>query len=238
MSKARTPRPWTVTPHGPLQKLEDNLWVVDSPSPALPGAFRRMCVVRREDGDLVFFHAVPVTDEVLSELRAWGRPASLLLGHHEHAVDAHAFREKLGLKAYAPAACAEKVRERVELAGTLQDFRGDATVRAFDTPGTKRGDTTLEVKSGGGARVSLLFSDAIQNSDPAVTPLVFRLLGFAGGPKVTPLFRLAFMSDRAALREALQRWADTPNLARLVPCHGRIVERDAAEALRAAARAL
>lgn len=33
---AKSPRPWTVTPHSPIQKLEENLWVVTSNVPGTP----------------------------------------------------------------------------------------------------------------------------------------------------------------------------------------------------------
>ncbi|HET8732485.1 MAG TPA: hypothetical protein VFM45_01810, partial [Anaeromyxobacteraceae bacterium] len=58
----RRPRPWTVLPHGPLERLEENLHVVDGWVPGIRGLRRRMAVVRRSDGGLVFFNAVPVDE--------------------------------------------------------------------------------------------------------------------------------------------------------------------------------
>ena len=52
-------RAWIVQPHGPIEKLEDNLWTVRGKVPGVPGFTRRMSIVRRDDGSLV----VRVTDD-------------------------------------------------------------------------------------------------------------------------------------------------------------------------------
>ena len=101
---------------------------------------------------------------------------------------------------------------------------------AFD--GTKSGDPVEIVRSR--ERVSLVFSDVIQAHGDAQS-LFFRLLGFKGDARVVPLFRLLFTRDRAALKAHLLRLAEIPGLARLIPCHGAVVEADAAGALRRAA---
>src|SRR3954467_1700297 len=86
MAKAR--RSWIVTKHGPLQKIEDNLWAVEGKVPGVP-IQRRMVIARKGDGSLVFFHAIPLDDKTLEEVRSLGKPAYLVLGHHQHAIDAH-----------------------------------------------------------------------------------------------------------------------------------------------------
>jgi hypothetical protein len=45
---AKAPRPWIVTRHGPIEKLEDNLWVVEGDVPGVPFR-RRMSIIRRGD---------------------------------------------------------------------------------------------------------------------------------------------------------------------------------------------
>ena len=106
-------------------------------------------------------------------------------------------------------------------------------------PGSRFNEPMAIVRSGSGARVSLLFCDAIDNNPRAGSPLFMRLLGFTGeGPKVVFAFRLLFMTDRAALKSALLRWSDIPNLSRIVPFHGVILEKGAREAMRRAANEL
>ena len=65
-------RPWTVTPHDPLVRHEDNLWSVEGFVPGAPFR-RRMTIARRADGTLIFFHAVPLEEKVLTEVQALGR---------------------------------------------------------------------------------------------------------------------------------------------------------------------
>jgi hypothetical protein len=229
-------RPWTVTPHGPIEKIDDNLWALSSPVPgSIPIGTRRMIIVKRSTGDLLFYNAVPMDEPTLAAIKAWGRPAILVVTHDQHCIDAHGFREKLGLAAYGPKACDAKVRERVELAGNIEDVPPDPTTRFETLEGVKSGEPVMFVTSGGG--VSLVYSDVFQNNNKASIPFMFRLMGFVG-PRTPPLFKMLFVKDKAALRAQLTKWAQTPNLKRLVPTHGELVEHDAAALLRTVAEGL
>lgn len=228
----RTERPWTVSPHSPLQKLADNLWVVESQVPGVPMG-RRMCIVRRGDGRLDFFHAIPLEDAALAEVTAWGRPAHLVIGHDNHGIDAAAFRQKLGVKLFGPKECLGKLRARWGEVGALEDLARDPAVEFFSAQGVKHGDATGLVRSADGA--SLLFSDALMNMPTG--SLGLRLAGFVGGPRVPLVFRLVFTRDKAALKAQLSALAKTPGLTRLVPCHGDIVAADAAGTLERAVAA-
>jgi hypothetical protein len=231
---SRPSRPWTVSSHGPLLKLEPNLWVVEGAVPVPGGIKRRMAVVRRDDGSLLFFHAMPLDEPAMDELAAWGRPGALVLGHDQHAIDAEPFAKRLGLAIYGPGPNLDKLKARgLPIAGSLADLPADANVRFEEAEGTKTGEAVGIVTSG--ERVSLLFADCCQNSPPDGMLFPLRMLGFAGGPKVVPVFRFLFMSDRERLRAHLERLAALPGLARLVPFHGSIVEDEPAAALRKAA---
>ena len=214
------PRPWTVSPHGPIERLEDNLWVVEGTVPTPGGIRRRMAIIKRSDGSLLFFHAIPLADEALAEVLAWGTPAVVVVGHDQHCIDAAPFAEKLGLTIFGPAANAAKLRARLPLAGTLAELPAD--------PGIMRS----------GDRVTVMFSDCIQHSPPEGMAFPLRWLGFSGGPKVVPVFRFLFMNDRAALKAHLDRLASTPGLVRVLPFHGTVVTTDAAGSLRTAASTL
>lgn len=184
----------------------------------------------------MFFNAMPLRDEVLEEVREWGRPSMLVVPNHQHMIDAHAFREKLGLKLYGPAECAKKIQARAELAGGLDAITTDGEVAVHPLRGVKLGEPAIVVPSASG-RVSLLFGDVIQNTPKASLPLPFRLMGFGGGPKVVPVFKALFVSDVARLKEHLTEWSECPGLSRLVPSHGDIVDTEASATLKAAASA-
>jgi hypothetical protein len=232
---AKEKRGWIVAEHSPLQQLDDNLWAIDGNVPKVP-VKRRMCIVRMLDGSLLFVHAIPVDDATLEQIKSLGRPAYLIVGHDQHCIDADAFQKKLGLKVYGPKACEAKLRERVDLAGTLEAFPADASVTVESVPGTKQGESMVTVRSGD--RTSLLFSDVIQNNPKEKMPVLFRIMGFAGGPKVVWVFRKMFIENRSDLKAALAKWAALPGLARLIPVHGAIVDRDPSTALAGAAAGL
>lgn len=233
-----SPRPWIVTPHRPIAVHEENLWSVESAVPGFPagtGMDRRMTIVRLGDGRLVFHNAVPLDEEALARVRAWGKPAILVVPMHLHALDAPAFADKLGLLAFTSAVTRERVAAMMPIAGALADLPLDDSVHCEPLAGTKFGEAAYVVKSG--ARTSLLFCDAIQNSRPGrgVNGFMFKLMGFTGDElKAPPFYKVRAVSDKAALKRDLLRLADTPSLTRLIPSHGLVVDRDPAAALRTA----
>jgi hypothetical protein len=233
---ARAPRPWTVTRHDPIEKLEDNLWTVNGDVPGVPFR-RRMSIVRRSDGTLLFFNAVPLEDAALAEVTAWGKPAILVVPHDQHMIDARAFAEKLGVKVYGPKECDAKARQKADMAGTLDMIPPDPAIEIHTVRGVKNGEPALIVHHGAGG-VSLLFSDVIMNNAKSSIGFLPRMMGFAGSVKIVPLFRVMYLKDRPALKAQLQQWAGLPDLARLVPCHGDVVSAGVPEALRTAASTL
>jgi hypothetical protein len=232
------PRPWIVTRHDSIEKLEENLWTVNGDVPGFPPAarfHRRMQIVKLSDGRLAFHNAVPLEDAALAEVRAWGKPAILIVPHHLHAMDAHSFQAKLGLSAFTARQALEKVKATVDVAGTLEDLPKDPALRCEPLSGTKFGEAAYLVRSG--ARATLVFCDAIMNSRPGggFAGFVFNVLGATGPePRISWMYRLRAVSDTVALKRDLMRLAETPGLVRLVPSHGEIVDRDPAGAIRRA----
>jgi hypothetical protein len=229
----KPPRPWTVLRHGLLEKIDDNLWCVESDVPGIPGLKRRMSIVRRSDGDLLFYNAVPVGDSALAEIRALGKPAYLVIPQHLHMMDAHAFRERLGVRVYSPARTRALVSARVEVDGTFPDLPKDPGLALDTVAGFKTGEGLAIVRSG--PRVTLLFANVVLNvrRGPGLAGLLFHLLDFTGDkPKLPIPVRLRVLRGRHALQAQLKQLAATPGLARIVPSHGAIVDQDPSGVLR------
>lgn len=227
---AKQERPWTVTPHSPLKKLESNLWVVDSQVPGTT-ANRRMSIVRLADGGLVFYHAIPLEPGALAEVLAWGTPRALVIGHHQHGVDAAAFSEKLNIGIYGPVQVEKQMRARwPRYAGTLEALPKDASCVVEALDGTRWGDPVQVVRSGD--TVSLVWCDAFIANDDATTPFFPRLMGLGGGARIAPMFRFFLMKDGAKLKAHFEKLAAMPGLKHLVPCHGAVISDDAAGVLR------
>ena len=110
---------------------------------------------------------------------------------------------------------------------------GEAILRTAGR--TKFGEAAWVVRSG--PRASLLLCDAVQNSRPGkgFGAFMFKSMGFTGSELNTPPFyKLRAVSDRAALKRDLLRLAETPDLVRIVPSHGDIIDAGAPAALRKA----
>lgn len=234
------PRPWIVLPHGPLERLEENLWAVTGTLPR-GGMDRRMAVIRLSDGRLVFHNAIPLAERERAELAAWGRPAFLVVPNGLHRLDVHAFRARHpGLRVVCPDAVRAAVEAKVQVDGGLDLLPADPAIAAVPLEGVRRGEAVLLVRSADGARATLVFGDAVMNLPhrPGPEGLLLRLLGSSGGPRVTRIARWLVVADRRALAAHLERLAATPGLVRLLPSHGEDVRADAPAVLRAVASGL
>lgn len=226
-----TSRPWTVLRPEALTRRDAELWTVDDDIPGLPGARRRMSVVRRADGTLLFYNAIPVSDATLAKLRALGRPAQLIIPNQHHALDAAAFAHRLGLTAFAPAIAVAKLPTltcrpitALPLEPSLQVF----TVEGFSTQEV----VLLTGKT-------LLVADLLTNSPHGrgLPGLLMRLVGFTGPePKLPAPVRQRVGRDLGAVRALMQQLAGIEGLSRIVPTHGGIVETQGREVLRAVAQ--
>jgi hypothetical protein len=235
-----TPRPWTVLPHGPLERLEDNLWAVSGTLPR--GAMnRRMAIVRLADGALVFHNAVPLEEATMREVAALGRPAFLVVPNRVHRLDAFAFKQRHpGLRVVCPARSRRDVEARVAVDGTLDALPRDPALTAIPLEGSRWGEAALLVRSASGTRATLVFADTVMNvpDSKGLSGTFLRLLGTSGGPRVTGIARLFTVGDRRALAMHLHRLADTPGLVRLTVSHGVDVTEDAPAVLRRVAAEL
>src|SRR5262249_4061537 len=137
---SKPPRPWTGMAHGPIEEIDENLWGVVSAVPDFPkgtGMDRRMSIIRLGDGRLVFHNAVPLDDAALAKVNAWGKPSILIVPMHLHAIDAHAFQEKLGVAVYTSKTVVDKVRALVPVEGTLDEVPADPALRCEPLGGTR-----------------------------------------------------------------------------------------------------
>jgi hypothetical protein len=225
--------------HGSIEKLEDNLWTVTG---SLPGMSlkRVMTVARLEDGDLVVHSAIALDEDGMSEIEGWGRPAFLLVPNAYHRLDAPAYVARYpDLRVLCPRGSRKKVEQVVRVDGDYDNFPEDASVELRYLAGIREAEGVMIVRSAGGA--SLVFNDAIFNMPhgTGLAGFIFRhLTGSTGGPRVTRLFRVMAVKDKAAFKADLGRLAEAPGLVRIVVSHHEPIVDRPADVLRRIAESL
>jgi len=230
---------WQPLKHGPITKLEDNLWTVTGTLPGM--ALKRvMTLVRLSDERIVIHSAVALDDAAMAELEAWGSPAVLLVPNGYHRLDAPAFRARYpDLEVYCPRGSRRKVEEVVPVDGDYGALEADTSLVVEHLEGVRKAEGVMLFRSNSGA--SLVINDAVFNMPHGrgLAGFIFRhVTGSTGGPRVSRLFRLLALKDRPAFRAHLERLAATPDLVRIIVSHHEMITDRPAETLREVAARL
>ena len=231
---------WKVLPHGKLTEIDDNILTVVGeirmPIGDLP---RRMTVVRLADGRLVVFSAIALDEDEMQALEAYGTPAFLIVPSDRHRLDARIWKYRYpDIQVIAPDGARSKVEAEVAVDSTTADF-GDPDVRLIDVPGTRAHEAALQVTGPNGS--TLVVNDIIGNirGEHGFGGWLLRLMEFAGDePHIPGPVMAAIVRDKAELAAQLMRWADLPNLKRVLVSHGSVIDEDAPGVLRKLAASL
>jgi hypothetical protein len=237
MAKTKTNSEWNVLPHGPIEKLTENLWWVQG---SLKGMSlkRVMVIVRLDDGRLVIHNGIALEEAAMKEIEAFGTPAFLVVPNAGHRLDAPAYKRRYpSLTVVAPKGAREKVSQVVGVDLTYEQFPQDETLRFETLRGIDEAEGAMIVRSKDG--VSVVLNDAVFNMDKKRDALGWfftTLLGSAPGPRVSRFAKLVYIKDKAEFRSELLRFAELPELERVIVSHEKIAHGPAAAAaLRAAA---
>lgn len=232
----RMPKPfekWTVLPHKPIQKLEDNLWYVDG----LLGNIRRvMVVLRLADQRLIIWNGIALDEPEMKELEAWGTPAFLVVPNGLHRMDARIYKERYpSLTVIAPPGARQKIEQVVKVDRTDGDV-GDASVKMSFPACAKEREAMLEVKHADGS-VTLVLNNLVMNMrhQSGFGGFMFKLMGFTGDTPNVPLpTRIVLIKDKPGLKTLLGQLAATPSLKRVIVSHGEMIETNPGQGLRQA----
>jgi len=214
---------WKVRAHGPLTKLADNLlWAQGT----LPGMSLKRCmvVVRLNDGRLLIHNGIALDEAQMAELERFGAPAFLIVPNGGHRLDAPAYKQRYpALRVFTPRGSKRRVEELVQVDGGYEDFPHSDVVRLETLKGVAEAEGALIVQSEDGATVVL--NDCMFNMDRKRDPLGFvftTIMGSAPGPRVSRLAKLVFIKDKKALRADFERYAELPNLVRVIVAHEKV----------------
>ena len=111
-------------PHGPLEKLADNLWVVDGELPHMPIG-RKMTVIKKSTGALVLHSPIALDDAGMRNLEALGEIEVLLVPNGWHRIDLARYAKRYPSAAiYAPTVRFQRSKKSRSLREPTILFRG------------------------------------------------------------------------------------------------------------------
>jgi hypothetical protein len=229
---------WKVLPHGPIETVSERLRVVAGALPGMP-LERVMSAIKLDDGSLVVHSAIALDPSTQKELEAWGMPRILIVPCAWHRLDAPAYKTRYPeLQIYCPEGAGRRVAKVVPVHGFYDALPATPPLAVRYLDGVKKREGYLELRDDAG--VTLIFNDAVFNQPhlPGFFGFVYKTIGSSGGPRVTPLVRVAMVKDERALRAQLEQLAATPGLRRVIMAHGARVEDDPAGFLRQVAATL
>jgi hypothetical protein len=240
-TKEKTPahhEEWTVLEHGKLEKLADNLWWTWGSLPRM-SLKRSMVVARRADSSLVIHNAICLNEETMREIEDLGTPKHIIVPNAGHRLDAVAWKKRYpDAKFYGPKGGREAIEKVVRLnGGVYEDFPADDDIRFESLHGVNDMEGAMLVRSEDG--VTVVLNDCMFNMDRKKDPLGFlftTIMGSAPGPRVSRFAKLIYIKDKKALRRDLERFAEHPDLVRVIVAHEKVAKGKAAsQALRQAA---
>src|SRR5438046_1068274 len=129
---------WRVLPHGPIEKISDHLWRVESQLEGMPMK-RVMTIAKRADGGLVVHNAIALGDAEMAEIDAWGPTSIIVVPNAYHRLDARVFHDRYPAAAVAcPAGATKRVAEVVPVTATYESVAPDSIVELQTLDGTKQ----------------------------------------------------------------------------------------------------
>ncbi|HEY4180646.1 MAG TPA: hypothetical protein VGM90_27565 [Kofleriaceae bacterium] len=218
---------WTVAPHGPLEKLGHNLYTVTGRlEMPLGETTRRMTVARLAGGELVIFSPISLAEPAMQQLEAIGPPRYMIVPRGNHRLDLKPWKQRYpNIVVVAPEGVKADVEEVIPVDHTTLDT-GDPNVLIDNAPGTAKKELTMMVTTETGKK-TLAVADLIFNipEKSGVEGVAFKVMGMnPGHPSLPWTVKLGLVKDEAALKVGFEAWSRDPELERILPAHGGVIE--------------
>lgn len=216
---------WKVGEHGPIQKLEPNLWRVEG-EVAGTSLRRVMVLARMADGGVVVHNGVALEEYLMREIDAWGEVRYVVVPNAYHRLDCARFKRRYpDAKIVCPRAAVKRVTELVPVQLTFDKFPSDEDVVLRHIDGTNEAEGVMIVNHE--ASSSVVLNDLVFNMPhvPGVIGWALRhLTKSTGGPVISRIARMLVVKDKAAVRRELETLAATPGLSRVVVAHHEVID--------------
>ncbi len=221
---------WKILPHGRVKTVGDRIVTVEGDIPMPLGKFpRRMTVVGLSRNRSAIFSAISLDEAGMRRIEEVGKPAFLIVPNGHHRLDAAPWKKRYPkLKVLCPPGAKDSVGEAVAVDST-EDILNDKDVDLVIVEGTGKAEAALVVRREGA--VTLVVNDVIANvrhPRGLGAKIMARLFGFGvKRPQVPRVVRRAMVKDNGKLAGQLRSWSEIPELVRIIPSHGEILDRPA-----------
>lgn len=220
---------WVVGPHGPIEQLDEGLYTVASEIVMPLGNFpRRMTIIVLRHHRLAIWSAVPLREPEMRDLEALGDPALLIVPGMAHRLDLKPWKQRYpNARVLCPPGARDAVEQVLKVDAT-SDILDDPDVGFEVVPGVGEREAALLVRRGG--RLSLVVNDILANvrhPHGIGAHIMARLFGFGvKRPRMPRIGKRMFVEDARTLAAAFQRWAEDPELARVIVSHGDVIDHE------------
>ncbi|HEV7693570.1 MAG TPA: hypothetical protein VGO52_22235 [Hyphomonadaceae bacterium] len=213
---------WTVQPHGELQEIDDGLLTVAGEIHMPLGAFpRRMTVIRLSGGRTAIWSAIALDEPSMQRIEAMGRPAIMIVPNPGHRLDSHIWKQRYpDIQVLAPPGGRQAIEEAVPVDAT-HDIFNDPAVSFIVVAGTEDMESALTVKRASGT--TLITNDIIghvTHPHGIGANIMARAFKYGVHEPQTPSTVKRYIKDPAALARQMRRWAEIPDLVRIIVSHG------------------
>jgi hypothetical protein len=210
-----------VFPHGDLQELAPNLWVVQGEFPAakLP---RNMVVYRYAPHSLLLHSVVALDEPTMKKLEALGQPSIMVIPHWDHRAHLAAFKQRYPhIEVVCPQASIERASRHVPIDHSCETYFPRFGIRFHVPPGIDPVEGVLELPVGGN-KVALVMNDLITNvpNQPGFYGMLLRLTRSTGRPRVIYFVRRALRVQRALVKPYLESLAARRDISIVTTSHG------------------
>jgi hypothetical protein len=218
---------WTVEPHGPLEQLGHNLYTVTGTlKMPLGETTRRMTIARLAAGELVVFSPISLAEPEMKQIEAIGPIRYIIVPRGNHRLDLKPWKQRYpNAVVVAPEAVKSDIEEVIPVDHTFLDT-GDPNVIIDNAPGTAKKELTMMVTTEGGKK-TLAVADLIFNipEKSGVEGVAFKVMGMnPGHPSLPWTVKLGLVKDEAALKQGFEAWSRDPELVRILPAHGGVID--------------
>ena len=216
---------WKVLPHGDLEKLADNLYVVEGKLPMPLGeTSRHMTIAKLTRGRLAIFSAIALDEARMAQLESLGTPAFLIVPSGIHRIDAKPWKDRYPrIQVIAPENACARISDVVDVDTTDLEL-DDPFVHLAYVPGTANRELAMTVQTSTGR--TLVVNDLIFNM-PAIKGWrgwPFKLMGFGfGHPSMPKLVKRKLVANDNEVRNQLNKWA-REGFERIIVAHGKPIE--------------